>query len=87
MSIYQNLFSFFYSWLKLLFANQVEFFVALKGKKCYCPCSYFWFEIVLIQLHILKLEQWPMYLNINMPTIDEILNMLCKHAILSKFLL
>jgi hypothetical protein len=34
----------------------------------------------------LTIEQWAMYLNINMPTIDEILNMLCKHAILSKFL-
>jgi hypothetical protein len=52
MYVYQILFSFVYGWFKLLFTNHVTIFVALKGKKDYYPCSYFWFEIVLIQLHI-----------------------------------
>jgi hypothetical protein len=56
MSIYQILFSSVYSWFKLFIANHVKIFVALKGNKCYYPCSYFWFEIMLIHLHILLLN-------------------------------
>jgi hypothetical protein len=85
MSIYQIIFSFVYNWFRLLFANHMNFFVALKGKKMLLSMFIFFVWNSANTIAYLTVKQWPMYFNINRPTSDGILKMFCKHAILSKF--